>query len=114
MQVTYSSDYFPQLFDLAVELIKRGRAYVDHQVYHCCVSIPCGILLIFRSISLYFLVTQPGGVYAVFGFPSLLLVSGVPAYLNWLLTYIDKLADSRRNQTVSLRKERQSVEEQAY
>ncbi|KAG0604844.1 hypothetical protein M758_9G012600 [Ceratodon purpureus] len=30
-KVTYSSDYFTQLFDLAVELIKRGRAYVDHQ-----------------------------------------------------------------------------------
>lgn len=64
MQVTYSSDYFPQLFDLAVELIKRGCAYVDHQVYHCYINIPCGILLIFRSISSYFLVV----VCTVFGF----------------------------------------------
>lgn len=32
VQVTYSSDYFQQLYDLAVELIKRGHAYVDHQV----------------------------------------------------------------------------------
>lgn len=28
---TFSSDYFPQLYDLAVELIKRGKAYVCHQ-----------------------------------------------------------------------------------
>eukprot|EP00741_Cyanophora_paradoxa_P010732 tig00020538_g10374.t1 len=30
-KVTYSSDYFGELYDLAVELIKRGKAYVDHQ-----------------------------------------------------------------------------------
>ena len=24
----YASDYFPQLFDFAVELIKQGKAYV--------------------------------------------------------------------------------------
>ncbi|KAI5063130.1 hypothetical protein GOP47_0021677 [Adiantum capillus-veneris] len=30
-KVTYSSDYFQELYDLAVELIKRGYAYVDHQ-----------------------------------------------------------------------------------
>jgi glutaminyl-tRNA synthetase len=29
-QVTYASDYFDQLFEYAVELIKRGKAYVDH------------------------------------------------------------------------------------
>lgn len=29
-KITYSSDYFQQLYDLAVELIKRGKAYVDH------------------------------------------------------------------------------------
>ena len=29
-QVTYASDYFPQLYAFAVELIKRGKAYVDH------------------------------------------------------------------------------------
>ncbi|KAI9228321.1 MAG: tRNA synthetases class I, catalytic domain-containing protein [Piptocephalis tieghemiana] len=29
-QVTYSSDYFPQLYDMAVELIRRGKAYVCH------------------------------------------------------------------------------------
>jgi glutaminyl-tRNA synthetase len=27
----YASDYFPQLFDLAVRLIKEGKAYVDDQ-----------------------------------------------------------------------------------
>lgn len=30
-KVTYSSDYFEQLYDLAVELIKRGKAFVCHQ-----------------------------------------------------------------------------------
>jgi glutaminyl-tRNA synthetase len=30
-KVTYSSDYFGELYRLAVELIKRGKAYVDHQ-----------------------------------------------------------------------------------
>ena len=30
-QVTYSSDYFDQLYDFAVRLIKGGHAYVDHQ-----------------------------------------------------------------------------------
>ena len=27
-KVLYASDYFPQLYDFAVELIKRGKAYV--------------------------------------------------------------------------------------
>jgi len=30
-KITYSSDYFDQLYDLAVELIKRDKAYVCHQ-----------------------------------------------------------------------------------
>ncbi|KAK3442739.1 glutamine--tRNA ligase, cytoplasmic [Eucalyptus grandis] len=30
-KITYASDYFQELYDLAVELIKRGHAYVDHQ-----------------------------------------------------------------------------------
>ena len=30
-EVTYSSDYFDQLHDLAVQLIKSGHAYVCHQ-----------------------------------------------------------------------------------
>lgn len=30
-KVTFSSDYFDQLYELAVELIRRGRAYVCHQ-----------------------------------------------------------------------------------
>ena len=29
--MTYSSDYFDQLHALAVELIRGGNAYVDHQ-----------------------------------------------------------------------------------
>lgn len=31
MQITYSSDYFEQLYQLSVQLIKGGHAYVDHQ-----------------------------------------------------------------------------------
>ena len=31
MQVTYSSDYFQQLYELSIQLIKGGHAYVDHQ-----------------------------------------------------------------------------------
>ncbi|KAK1290044.1 hypothetical protein QJS10_CPB18g01540 [Acorus calamus] len=30
-KVTYTSDYFQNLYDLAVELIRNGYAYVDHQ-----------------------------------------------------------------------------------
>ena len=30
-RITYSSDYFPQLYELAVKLIKSGHAYIDHQ-----------------------------------------------------------------------------------
>ncbi len=29
--ITYSSHYFQKLYDLGVELIKIGKAYVDHQ-----------------------------------------------------------------------------------
>ncbi len=83
MQVTYSSDYFPQLYDLAVELIKRGRAYVDHQVCLNGVNISCGVALIFFSISanfhcandlslfIIFLLKQRRGLCIVVGFPSL-------------------------------------------
>ncbi|KAA8529143.1 hypothetical protein F0562_034058 [Nyssa sinensis] len=30
-KITYTSDYFQDLYDLAVELIRRGHAYVDHK-----------------------------------------------------------------------------------
>ena len=30
-KILYASDYFQQLWDLAVELIKEGKAYVDEQ-----------------------------------------------------------------------------------
>lgn len=30
-QITYSSDYFDQLYEFAVQLIKGGHAYVCHQ-----------------------------------------------------------------------------------
>jgi glutamyl/glutaminyl-tRNA synthetase len=31
LQVTYSSDYFRELYELAVKLIKSGNAFVCHQ-----------------------------------------------------------------------------------
>ncbi|KAG2700874.1 hypothetical protein I3843_06G017900 [Carya illinoinensis] len=31
LKITYTSDYFQDLYDLAVELIRCGHAYVDHQ-----------------------------------------------------------------------------------
>ena len=31
VRVTYSSDYFPELYEFAVQLIKSGHAYVCHQ-----------------------------------------------------------------------------------
>ena len=31
LQVTYSSDYFQQLYDFAVQLIRSGHAFVCHQ-----------------------------------------------------------------------------------
>ncbi len=30
-RTTYSSDYFQELYELAVKLIRVGKAYVDHQ-----------------------------------------------------------------------------------
>jgi glutaminyl-tRNA synthetase len=30
-KITYASDYFDQLYECALELIKRGKAYVCHQ-----------------------------------------------------------------------------------
>ena len=31
LQQTFSSDYFEELYELAVRLIRSGNAYVDHQ-----------------------------------------------------------------------------------
>jgi hypothetical protein len=31
-KVTYTSDYFQDLYELAICLIQKGLAYVDHQV----------------------------------------------------------------------------------
>jgi glutaminyl-tRNA synthetase len=47
-QVTYSSDYFQQLYDFAIQLIRSGNAYVDHQTadeikaYRRAAPLPCG------------------------------------------------------------------------
>jgi glutaminyl-tRNA synthetase len=38
-KITYSSDYFDQLYDLAVELIKRDKAYVCHCTRECVISL---------------------------------------------------------------------------
>lgn len=37
-KITYSSDYFDQLYDLAIELIKRDKAYVCHCTRECLFS----------------------------------------------------------------------------
>ena len=37
-KITYSSDYFSELYDLAVELIKRDKAYVCHCTRECFLS----------------------------------------------------------------------------
>ena len=46
-KVTYSSDYFDQLYALAVELIKRDKAYVCHCTRQCLffllVLFPCWV-----------------------------------------------------------------------
>ena len=31
-KVTYGSDYFDELYECALKLIRKGKAYVDHQV----------------------------------------------------------------------------------
>lgn len=36
-KITYSSDYFDQLYDLAIELIKRDKAYVCHCTRECII-----------------------------------------------------------------------------
>ena len=43
-KITYSSDYFDQLYELAVELIKRDKAYVCHCT-RACVSISYIVLM---------------------------------------------------------------------
>lgn len=45
-KITFASDYFQQLYDLAVVLIKKGLAYVCHQVRACA----CGVRI---YLSLY-------------------------------------------------------------
>lgn len=38
-RITYSSDYFPQLYELAMELIRRGKGYVCHCTGRCSGSV---------------------------------------------------------------------------
>ena len=50
-QVTFSSDYFQQLYEFAIQLIKSGNAYVDHQTadeikaYRCTSTSPSPLML---------------------------------------------------------------------
>jgi glutaminyl-tRNA synthetase len=39
VKTTHSSDYFAELYDLAVILIKKKLAYVDHQTKDVCGSV---------------------------------------------------------------------------
>jgi glutaminyl-tRNA synthetase len=45
-KITYSSDYFTELYDLAVELIKRDKAYVCHCTRACFSSSFCPALIL--------------------------------------------------------------------
>jgi len=47
-KITYSSDYFTELYNLAVELIKRDKAYICHCTRACTCGSP-SIALIFRE-----------------------------------------------------------------
>lgn len=52
LQITYTSDYFQDLYELAVELIRRGHAYVDHQVaIRLNTNICCTKILTFSILS---------------------------------------------------------------
>lgn len=42
-KITYSSDYFQELYDLAVELIKRDKAYVCHCSRKCLIYAYAGL-----------------------------------------------------------------------
>lgn len=44
-KITYSSDYFTELYELAVELIKRDKAYMCHCTRACSVSLLCPALM---------------------------------------------------------------------
>lgn len=39
-KITYSSDYFDQLYELAVELIRRDKGYICHCTGECLVDTP--------------------------------------------------------------------------
>ena len=47
-KITYSSDNFQKLYDLAVELIKRGKAYVCHCSRECFLTTFIAKLTIFQ------------------------------------------------------------------
>lgn len=60
MQITYTSDYFQDLYDLAVELIKKGLAYVDHQVRNFALIYPaCFVWSLLDIFCLGLLSLQP-------------------------------------------------------
>ncbi len=39
-KITYSSDYFDQLYELAVELIRRDKGYICHCTGECIIDSP--------------------------------------------------------------------------
>jgi len=49
-KITYSSDYFDELHAFAIELIKRGHAYVCHQVRRVGVDVKSGRSQIFALL----------------------------------------------------------------
>ena len=55
VQVTHTSDYFQELYALAVKLIKAGKAYVDHQtatemkLFRCAKSYYLSEISVLRS-----------------------------------------------------------------
>lgn len=56
-KITFSSDYFPQLYEWAIQLIKEGNAYVDHQTPEEIAEFRYPFISIFFfSIQLYFLI----------------------------------------------------------
>ena len=40
-KITHASDYFDELYEMAVELIKRNKAYICHQQYEELKGIMC-------------------------------------------------------------------------
>jgi hypothetical protein len=72
VSVTYSSDYFQQLYEYALQLIKSGDAYVCHQTkdqvsYKCVHAVDVGVWSIIDtcvSVLFFFVVLTRACVHA--------------------------------------------------